>query len=309
MIVRSQPNWLRMLFVWNGSVLPAILPQMAVMTAVSTLAVFTGGRVLGDKLPLNPSVFTLLGVALAIFLAFRNTASYERFQEGRRIWGALLIAARALVSQVQAYAGADAHPHATFDQRQFVARLTALVYALKHQLRHTSPQRDLDRLLPPQQALRLRHAHYLPVQLMHELRSMLAGAERIDALGAVQLWSCDAQLNKLNECIGACERIAATPIPFAYGVLLHRTVYIYCLLLPFGLVDAIGYATPLIAVFVSYTFVALEAIAGDIAEPFRDSPNGLALDAICREIERSLAELSGQEMPPTIVCGKDYRLS
>ena len=307
MIVRPQPHWLRMLFVWNGSVLPAILPQMAVMTAVSTLAVLTGGRVLGDKLPLNTSIFTLLGVALAIFLAFRNTASYERFQEGRRMWGALLIAARALASQAQSYARADAGPG--LDHPLFVARLTALVYALKHQLRHTSPAPDLARLLPQQEALRLRHAHFLPVRLMHELRTMLAEAERVDALGATQLWSCDAQLNQLNACIGACERIAATPIPFAYGVLLHRTVYIYCLLLPFGLVDAIGYATPLISVFVSYTFVALEAIAGDIAEPFRDSPNGLSLDAICREIERSLAELSGQELPPALVCGKDYRLS
>ncbi|MCA1323920.1 bestrophin family protein [Herbaspirillum sp. alder98] len=307
MIVRSPPNWWRLLFIWNGSVLPAILPQMAVMTAVSTLAVFTGGRVLGDKLPLNTSIFTLLGVALAIFLAFRNTASYDRFQEGRKIWGALLIAARALASQARAYVRDDAH--GALDQRLFVARLTALVYALKHQLRHTSADQDLARLLPLQQALRLRHAHYLPVQLMHELRQMLAEAERTDALGAAQLWSCDAQLNELNHCIGACERIAATPIPFAYGVLLHRTVYLYCLLLPFGLVDAIGYATPLISVFVSYTFVALEAIAGDIAEPFRDSPNGLALDAICREIERSLAELSGQEMLPAIVRGKDYRLS
>jgi putative membrane protein len=303
MIVRPQPNWFRMLFVWNGSVLPSILPQMALMTAFSTLAVFTGGKVFGDKLPLNTSTFTLLGVALAIFLAFRNTASYDRFWEGRKIWGALLISARALVSQAQQYAGGD------LDRKLLTARVVMLAYALKHQLRKTAPDADLARLLPPDAGLRLRHAHYLPVQLMHELRAMLALARRDGQLSDAALWCADGQLNELNHCIGACERIASTPIPFPYGVLLHRTVYIYCLLLPFGLVDAIGYATPLISVFVSYTFLALEAIAGEIADPFGEAPNSLSLDAMCLEIERSLLEMTGEEIPEPARCGKDYRLS
>lgn len=307
MIVREQPNWLRMLFVWNGSVLPAILPQMGLMFAFSTLAVLTDGRVFGDKLPLNTSTLTLLGVALAIFLAFRNNASYDRFWEGRKLWGGLLIASRALASQAISYAGGRERGH--FEHDVFVRQLVALAHALRHQLRHTSADEDMARLLPPEQALRLRHAHYLPVQLLQQLRDTLGTAARDGALSQAELWACDNQLNELNHCVGACERIAATPIPFAYGVLLHRTVYVYCLLLPFGLVDVIGYATPLISVFVSYTFMALEAIASDLAEPFKDTPNGLALAAMTREIERSLMELSGQEMPPALRCGKDYRLS
>ncbi|MBP0597439.1 bestrophin family protein [Herbaspirillum sp. LeCh32-8] len=305
MIVRPQPNWFRMLFVWNGSVLPSILPQMALMTAFSTLAVFTGGKIFGDKLPLNTSTFTLLGVALAIFLAFRNTASYDRFWEGRKIWGALLISARALVSQGQQYSREDGR----FERKLFARRVVMLTCALKHQLRQSAPDHDLARLLPPEEAGRLRHAQYLPVQLMHELRAMLAQAHREGELSDAALWACDGQLNELNHCVGASERIASTPIPFPYGVLLHRTVYIYCLLLPFGLVDAIGYATPLISVFVSYTFLALEAIAGEIAEPFGEAANSLPLDAMCLEIERSIMEIVGEEKPEPARCGKDFRLS
>lgn len=303
MIVRPQPHWFRMLFVWNGSVLRAIIPQMLLMTAVSTLAVFTGGKVFGDKLPLNTSTFTLLGVALAIFLAFRNNASYDRYWEGRKIWGALLIAARALASQGLHYASGD-----TTQRQLFIDRIVLLVHALKHQLRKTSPQAELERLLPAAQAQQLGQARYLPVAVMDDLRGLLARASDEGQLSDARLWACDQQLNEINHCIGACERIASTPIPFAYGVLLHRTVYIYCLLLPFGLVDAIGYATPLISVFVSYTFLALEAIACDIAEPFAVSPNGLALEAISVEIERSLRELAGQPLPPAVRCGPDYRL-
>lgn len=307
MIVRPQPHWFRMLFIWNGSVLRAIIPQMLLMTAVATLAVFTGGKIFGDKLPLNTSTFTLLGVALAIFLGFRNNASYDRYWESRKIWGALLISARALCSQWLQYSDAD--PAQRQERQDFINRMVLLVHALRHQLRKTSPHADIARLVPASEVAALAQAPYLPVILVDQLRAALARANAQDWLTDARLWACDQQLNDINHCIGACERIASTPIPFAYGVLLHRTVYLYCLLLPFGLVDAIGYATPLIAVFVSYTFLALEAIACDIAEPFAISPNGLALEAISVEIERSLCALSGQPLPAPVRCGADYQLN
>ncbi|QKM49712.1 hypothetical protein B7760_03770 [Burkholderia glumae] len=108
MIVRPREHWFRMLFVWNGSVLQSILPQLAVMTAISLLALLTDGRILGTKVPLNPTPFTLAGLALAIFAAFRNNASYDRYWEARKLWGGVLTAARALVSQARAYDGTPA---------------------------------------------------------------------------------------------------------------------------------------------------------------------------------------------------------
>jgi putative membrane protein len=109
--------------------------------------------------------------------------------------------------------------------------------------------------------------------------------------------------------VGGCERIASTPIPFPYAVLLHRTVYTYCLMLPFGLVDPIGIATPLISVFLSYILLALEAIAGEIAEPFGTSPNSLALDSIVRHIERSLLETCSEPVPPPVSVEAHYELT
>ncbi|MXN60890.1 bestrophin family ion channel, partial [Burkholderia pseudomallei] len=103
MIVRPRQNWLQMLFVWNGSVLQSIIPQLVFMAIVSTLAVFTNGRIFGEKIPLNTAPFTLFGLALAIFLAFRNNASFERFKEARHLWGNILIASRALTSQMRRY--------------------------------------------------------------------------------------------------------------------------------------------------------------------------------------------------------------
>src|SRR5258706_6768319 len=127
MIVRPQGHWLRLLFVWDGSVLQSIIPQLAAMLAVGCLALLTDGRIFGEKVPLNTTPFTLVGVALTIFLAFRNNASYERYCEARRIWGQLLICTRSLTSQVLNYVPADT---AGFDRHAFVRRLIAFAYAL-----------------------------------------------------------------------------------------------------------------------------------------------------------------------------------
>lgn len=99
MIVRPRLNWLRMLLVWRGTVLPTLLPRLALIFAVSLLAVIGHGRLFHWKVPLNPTPFTLVGVALAIFLGFRNNASYDRFWEGRKLWGALLNDTRSLAGQ------------------------------------------------------------------------------------------------------------------------------------------------------------------------------------------------------------------
>ena len=102
--------------------------------------------------------------------------------------------------------------------------------------------------------------------------------------------SMDHQLNQFSNISGGCERIYNTPLPFAYSILLHRTVYLYCFWLPFGLVDSLGWMMPLIVLLISYTFIALDAIIQEIGEPFGEEENDLALNSICRTIEFSIFE-------------------
>jgi len=92
-------------------------------------------------------------------------------------------------------------------------------------------------------------------------------------------------------------------------VLLHRTVYTYCILLPFGLVDAAEFFTPLLCVFLSYTLIALEAIANEVADPFGTVPNALALDAMAYNIERSILELCDRPVPDPITPSRTYQLT
>ena len=294
MIVRPMQNWLRILFIWNGSVLQSIIPQLLLMGALSMLAVFTHGRVFGEKIPLSTAPFTLFGLTLAIFLVFRNNASYARFTEARLLWGNVLIASRTLTSQILCYAP---------EQAGVADKLIAFSYALKHQLRRTDPNPDLLRLLDPEETARLRHKLFRPVAILNDIRGSLVPASETTR------WMLDTQINELEKCVGGCERLASTPIPFAYSVLLHRTVYAYCVLLPFGLVDSTEFFTPLLCIFISYTLIALEAIANEVAEPFSLAPNALALDAIARTIERSILELCGRPVPDEIAPVRPYQLT
>lgn len=296
MIIRPTTNWFRMLFVWDGSVLQAIIPQLLLMLVVSSLALLTDGRIFGVKIPLDTAPFPMVGISLAIFLGFRNNASYARFVEARHIWGQLLIAARALASQALTYLPQET---SGLDQQLLLRRLIAFVYALKHQLRQTDPQQDLARYLPAEEVQRLQGVNFKPVAVLHTVRAMLYDAVQRQPGQTQLLWMLDTQLNDLAATVAGCERIKNTPIPYPYSVLVHRTVYMYCFLLPLGLVDAIGVATPLISVFVAYTLFALEAIAQQIAEPFGLAPNCLALNAMTRETERSLLELHGDPLPPS----------
>jgi putative membrane protein len=94
-----------MLFIWEGSVLPKILPRLILLFILSCAIVYLNGSLFNYKIPLTPAPFTLFGIALAIFLGFRNNASYERFWEARKLWGALLNTTRSLARQALTFPG------------------------------------------------------------------------------------------------------------------------------------------------------------------------------------------------------------
>ena len=97
-----------------------------------------------------------------------------------------------------------------------------------------------------------------PVAILDELRGGIVRALGRAPGSDATCWMFETQLDEVGKSVGGCERILSTPIPFSYSVLLHRTVYAYCVLLPFGLVDSTEFFTPLICVFISYTLIALK---------------------------------------------------
>ncbi|MFL9978726.1 bestrophin family protein [Paraburkholderia graminis] len=292
MIIRPHLHWFRMLLAWRGSVLPQLLPRLFLIFAISVVAVAAHDHLLPISLNLNTTApFSLVGIALAVFLGFRNNASYDRWWEARKLWGQLLNDARSLIRQALTL---RTTPLPKEDAAEFCAALGALPHALRHQLRKSDPREDLAARLPPALFERVMASRYQPATLMLVLGEWVRRQAQKGSIDPMAVLAFDRNLNGLSDVIGGCERIASTPLPFAYSVMIHRTVYFFCASLPFGLVDSIGIFTPVFAVFVAYTFMAHEAIASQIEEPFGTDDNDLALHTMSLTIEDALRDLRGE---------------
>ncbi|QVX40034.1 bestrophin family protein [Ralstonia solanacearum] len=295
MVIRPHLHWFRMLLAWRGSVLPQLLPRLFLIFCISLVAVAVHAHLLKITVNLSTTPFSLVGIALAVFLGFRNNASYDRYWEARKLWGQLLNDARSMARQALTLPrGAEAAA-----VREFAQVLGALPHALRHQLRRTDPREDLSARLPAPVFERVMASRYRPAAIMLWLGEWVQrrAGEGEGSLDAWAVLAFDRNLGSLSNVIGGCERIVSTPLPFAYSVMIHRTVYFFCAALPFGLVESIGLFTPLFSVFVAYTFMAHEAIAAQIEEPFGTEDNDLALNAMSTMIEGAVRDMLGEPVP------------
>lgn len=307
MIVLPHQHWLRLLFAWRGSVLLRILPRLSLIALLSVLAVlmFPWWSSHFGNSSLTVSAFTLMGITLAIFLGFRNSVSYDRYWEGRKLWGALLNAARSISRQMLSFSH---HQEISEARRQFVLGVAAFPTAVAHQLRQSDASAEFARLLPEEVVERLARANNKPQIILLWLGKMANALQQQGRISDLQLQALEKQLCALSDAQGGCERIAYSPIPFTYRVLLARTVTIYSLLLPFALAGSIGWMTPVIATFIAYTFIALEAIGEEIEEPFGFDPNDLPLYTLSYNIEAALHELLQEPMRVSAPPSRRYHL-
>jgi putative membrane protein len=306
MIVRSKSNWWTLLFVWRASMMKQMLPQMLIVAALSVFAVWSEGTIFKHKVPLNATPFTLVGVALALFLGFRNSSSYDRWWEGRKLWGALVNITRALTVQVLTMTD-DAPGRCTKEKRAFLNMLVAFTYAMRDQLRGDVFARSAE-LLPPALAAEVDRARYKPFIILRAMGEWVTQRQREGGFGEISKTMLDRNLIELSAILGGCERIASTPVPFGYAVMIHRVVYFYCAMLPFGLVDGIAWMTPVVTLVMAYSFIALDLLAAELEMPFGRDENDLALDAISLNIELSIRELSGEPMEKKPLQPVDYVL-
>jgi putative membrane protein len=312
MIVRDRPHGLRLFFVLRGSVLPHIAWELATCTAVALLVTLTHGFVYQWKVTLTTVPFSLIGLALAIFLGFRNSAAYDRYWEARKLWGDLVHRARSLARQAQTLPRFDIPVHAgdARDPRQrLVLRAIAFASSLRHQLRGSDAQADLRALIGAEEANAVASAARPTQWLLCRMGEDVAALMRTAGLDPQLAANMDETLSGMAAVAAGCERIQNTPLPFAYTLLLHRTAWMYCFLLPFGLVDTVGYMTPFVVAIVAYTFFGLDTLGDEIEDPFGLADNHLPLDALCREIEISLRATVGETALPPRLAPVDSKLT
>jgi len=313
MIVRDRPSGLRMFLLLRGSILPRILPSLMVNTVIATLVTLTHGDLFALKITLTTIPFSLIGLPLAIFLGFRNNVAYDRFWEGRKLWGELVHKSRSLSRQCQSLIAfaepAQASRGLTDVRVRMIFRAIAFSHALRHQLRDVEAPTELKGLLLESEWQQIEKSSNKPDFLMLKMGEDLGLCLKEGRIDSCLASSIDATLSTMAAAAAGCERIKSTPMPFSYTLLLHRTAYLYCFLLPFGLVDSIGFMTPFVVAIVAYTFFGLDALGDEIEEPFGTDSNDLPLDALCRNIEINLRESLGDPHIPAPLAPLNYCLT
>ncbi|KQX04215.1 bestrophin [Ensifer sp. Root423] len=300
MIVRNRPTLLKLFFILRGSVIQRIFPQVLFVFALSAFVVWAHRVDPGLVPSVSSGPFALLGIALSVFLGFRNNACYDRWWEARKAWGQLIFTARDLARQTLILAGTE---------RQ---RLLDITIAFGHALVcHLRPGSDVGRplaRLPTDLVAGYKASRNGPDFLLREMGGILAGLHGTGTISNFQWAQLDGTLGKMSAMLAACERIRNTPVPFGYTLLLHRTAYLFCFLLPFGFADALGWATPFVTALVAYTFFGLDALGDELEEPFGVLPNDLPIVALAETIEINLREALGETNLPPLPQPKNYIL-
>lgn len=294
MIVRPEQSWLRKLFSWRGSIMRKISPQLCffIMLNIAYLFVLPLLHLHGIMAKESSFYFIGISISISVFLGFRNNTAWLRYWEARKLWGDLLIVSRSLMREVINTTNTSAE-----EKKVVLDLIVTYCTTLKAKLRHGP--------VPISRALDYQHLTTPCNALLQNMGQWLYQHRPNDFVYR----NFNHYLNQMSTIQGGCERISNTPIPYAYSLLLHRTVGIFCAVYPLLLIHDFGVLTLLFSIFTTYALLALDAIATELEDPFGTEDNDLPLNAICNAIEIDLREMVKDSLiPPKLKPDAHYRL-
>lgn len=295
MVVGTPARWWRMLLVLRGTTLRRTWIRLVVTFLWAEVITYYWDVIHLERLTLTITPFSLIGVALSIFLGFRNNASYDRYWEARKLWGRLVNASRTWARQVLLLVEGETGPGSM--RRELIERQLAYTHSLRLHLRGEDDDGNLEALLGSEEADEVAGFANRPARIVQGTGALVRRAWKEGRLSEFHVPVLEGTMTELLALQGGCERIKATPVPWSYVVLTHRIVAVYCLTLPLGLVPTVGAATPFVVALIAFAFYGLDAIGEEIEEPFGHDPNDLPLSALCNTIEIDLRQALGDEPP------------
>jgi len=280
---------------------------------------------------------SIIGIAVSFYLGFKNSQSYDRFWEARKIWGSIVNYSRTWATQVLSLV-----EDAPEDQRVLIYRHLAWINALRAQLRQPTSFS-----LAASDSFKRLIERYKKYDSVIEIIRPFVSEEELEDLGkreniATHLIKDQGlhlkQLledNKISEFKnlmlhkvleenynfqGACERIKNTPFPRQYAYFGTVFAWIFVILLPLGLVNAFdeeilelpGFgglwmevAAILLSVMISWIFITIDKVAKNSEDPFEGRFNDVPMTAICRTIEIDLRDMLDEQPLPEKVQPKN----
>ena len=246
----------------------------------------------------------LYGSAIGIIVGFRNNSAYMRWWEARTLWGSIVNNSRSLGRQAMSTMHCDPtrncedEPALESLRREIIHAQIAYVHALRQQLRGLDPLAEINGLLDPALHAQLTGEKNVALTIQRAIGLMLRTAKRSGWIDPLEWQAMDRNLDDLADAQGGAERIKNTPMPKQYDFFPMLFVQIYCLLLPIGMVEQLGWFTPLGSTLVGFMFLALDKIGRDLEDPFDNKIYDIPLTAICKTIEINLRQLLGETTLP-----------
>jgi len=231
-------------------------------------------------------IHQLLGIVLGLFLVFRVNTAYDRWWEGRKLWGSLVNNTRNIAFKVSAYL----KPEDEVNRKWFTQMISNIPFSLRDHLRARSSHKDIEFPDPDMAALAEKTKH-LPNLLSAEMYRKLESLHKSGTLTADQLWLLDREMKEFSDIIGACERIRNTPIPYSFSMFIKKFIFLYLVTLPFGLATTLEYLTIPVVFLVSYILLSVELIAEEIEEPFGKDVNDLPTDELSAKMRVHVREI------------------
>ena len=299
MIIRPKVSQFAILFTLKGSIAKRIALRTLMVTLLASAIVLVEILHPSSFTKVNATPFTLLGLSLSIFMSFRNNACYDRWYEARKAWGEVIVHVRSIIRETRILSESDQRP-------PLLLNLVGFAHSLNARLRREDEAAASSAWVTPKPDAQVPD---YSAQILHRIGEQCSDLQQAGALSEWRYMLLANHLTSLTQAQAVCERIKNTPLPFPYTLLLHRTIYLFCILLPFAMAEPLGWLTPLFTAIVSYTFFGLDAIADELEDPFGRDENDLPTDALVRTIERDiLAELGVAQLPPALM-PVDYVLS
>ena len=280
-------DWNKLIFHFHKSdSFRMLLPAMIGLAIYSAILCYLDVELKVIKLRSTTVLHSLLGFVLSLLLVFRTNTAYDRWWEGRKIWGDMVNNTRNLILKLNAYIPSDKKEL----KNNFRILISNYPFALKEHLRGGYKEELLEEH-PNLHPSELKNYNHIPNRIAQQLYVEVEKLRTENIISEEKLIVLNEELRSFTNNAGACERIKSTPIPYSYSTFIKRIILLYIITLPIGLVDDFKWATIPMVLFVFYAFAGLELIAEEIEDPFGYEDNDLPTDQISERIKKNLQEI------------------
>ena len=228
-----------------------------------------------------PIMHGMLGFVISLLLVFRTNTAYDRWWEGRKLWGSLVNNSRNLAIKLSAILKEE-------NDRKFFRKFIPLYAEILHKHLNDS---DTGKQLFEDVDLEIDHHKHKPNQVKRIMFHKINDLYEAKKISGEQLIILNDELQAFTDVCGACERIKNTPIPYSYSAFIKKFIFFYIMTLPFGYSLSLGYYVAPVVVFVFYVLASLELIAEEIEDPFGQDENDLPTRKIAENIKKHVEEL------------------